>query len=413
MEKSKNLTVLKANELIEASYKLTTQEQRIILTMISMLDPWEEREFNTIRVYVKDFIEMIGVKGKSKYEEIIEVTKKLREKTVVIDKANSKLVVGWLSSAEYFPGKGYVELEFSPKMRPYLLQLKQYTLYNLRDVMRLKASYSVRIYELLKQYQKLRGDRYFEIVDLKETLGIDPSRYKLYGDFKRRIIQPSIKELNNKTDMTVRIEEKKKSRRVVGIKFIFSFKTDPEIENPTPDELNPTLFKKLTKYFCLSPSQSKSVMETYPEERLLKNLKYVEQKIRQEKIENIGAYTFKAIKEDYSNQPSLFEDENKEKERQSLKEDSKKKLLEKIERCFTEARKKETTKYEKKVSSEECDSIREPIEEKVREEYGNFPAADAMVKWEYEKHVANLAGFPSYEEWIEKEKLKYPDVFTD
>ena len=171
MEKTKQLKVLKANELIEASYKLTTQEQRIILTMISKLDPWEEKEFTTIRVYVKDFIEMIGVKGKSKYKEIIDITKKLREKTVVINKAKSKLVVGWLSSAEYFPGKGYVELEFSPKMRPYLLQLKQYTLYNFKDVMQLKVSYSIRFYELLKQYQKIRSDRYFEIDDLKKYWG--------------------------------------------------------------------------------------------------------------------------------------------------------------------------------------------------------------------------------------------------
>ena len=117
--------VVKSNQLIESSYKLTTQEQRIILLMASMIKS-EDKDFYKYQIKVRDFIDIIGVKDQSKYSEVKKITKGLLEKVLFIKTAGSELQVGWLCSAEYFDGKGYVELEFSPKLKPYLLKLKEF-----------------------------------------------------------------------------------------------------------------------------------------------------------------------------------------------------------------------------------------------------------------------------------------------
>ena len=139
--------------------------------MASMIKP-EDEDFQLYRIDIKYFMELAGLKDKNSYAEVKDVTQKLRERTLLIKKSESELQIGWLSSAEYFDGKGYVELEFSPKLKPYLLKLKEFfTKYQLKHIIRLRGSYSVRIYELLKQYAGI-GERTVQLEDLRTMLGI-------------------------------------------------------------------------------------------------------------------------------------------------------------------------------------------------------------------------------------------------
>ena len=200
--------IVKSNRLIEASYRLTTQEQRLILMMSSMIKP-DDQDFHTYQIAIKDFNRIIGIKSKDSYNKTKEVTKKLLTRVLNIKSEKSILQISWLSSAEYFKGKGYVELSFDPKLKPYLLQLKKFfTQYQLKDVVRLKRANSVRVYELLKQYEKV-GKRAFDLMELRETLGLQPHEYKLYGHFKSRVLLPAQKELAQKTDIQFDFKEKK------------------------------------------------------------------------------------------------------------------------------------------------------------------------------------------------------------
>ena len=135
----KNRLVVKSNALIEASYKLTLQEARIILLLSSMINK-DDDDFKLYQIKVKDFADFIGVnKNKNLYRELSEITTKLRKRSILIKKEESLLEIGWLSSAEYFFNKGFVELEFSDKLKPYLLQLKErFTKYHLDSVLKLK-----------------------------------------------------------------------------------------------------------------------------------------------------------------------------------------------------------------------------------------------------------------------------------
>jgi hypothetical protein len=111
-------------------------------------------------------------------------------------------------------------------MKPFLLQLQtQFLMYDVRNILQLQSSYSVRIYELLKQYEKI-GKRTFSIDDLKETLAV-MDKYPLYANFKQRIIIKAQEDLEAYTDIRFSFEEVKKGRSIHSI--VFTIKSNKSI----------------------------------------------------------------------------------------------------------------------------------------------------------------------------------------
>ncbi|MBS4068047.1 MAG: replication initiation protein [Sulfurimonas sp.] len=314
-----NALVVKSNDIVEASYKLSLQEQRIILYMASRIMP-DDEDFKPVRLYIDDFVKILQVEGKSKHKEIEEITNKLRKRDLIIKKAESILQIGWLSSAEYFYGKGFVELEFSPKLKPYLLQLKErFTKYQLNSVIRLKHSYSVRFYELLKQYESI-GWRFFVLEELKDILGIGADEYSLYSNFKLKVLNPVKKEFDLKyskqeLDFTFEYEEKKEGRKVAGLKFeILKPSIQPELFESVVDESKynqhqESLYAEL-KALKLSKKQIVSLIEKHPLEVIQRNIELVQKKAANKEIKNIPAFLFDAIEGDFaSNQAQDYDPE--------------------------------------------------------------------------------------------------------
>ncbi len=225
-EQNKNL-VVKSNHIVEASFKLSLQEQRLILLMVSMIKK-NDKDFQVYQIGIDDFNKVVGLKGESGYTEAKEIIRKLRKRELIIKKPESELHINWLSSAEYFNQKGYIDLCFDPKLKPYLLNLqKKFTKYQLRNAIQLKSSYSIRLYELMKQ-NEFRKEKAYKIDTFRSMLGLKPDEYKLYADLKKRVIISSQKELNKKTDISFEFREKKQGRKVTEI--IFKIRANRETE---------------------------------------------------------------------------------------------------------------------------------------------------------------------------------------
>ncbi|MGO1820404.1 MAG: replication initiation protein, partial [Senegalia sp. (in: firmicutes)] len=192
--------------------KLNLNEQKIILYAVSKIDKSKE-DFNIIEIDVKDFFSLLHT-STERYTELREIVRVLRGKEVIINTVEGEIISGWLSSIEYKKDKGIIELEFSKKLIPYLLQLKKkFTRYKLENILYLKNKYSIRLYELLKQYENI-SKRTFTINELKEVLMIDSSSYKRFANLEQRILQPTLKEINELTDIRVNYEKIKKGRRI-------------------------------------------------------------------------------------------------------------------------------------------------------------------------------------------------------
>lgn len=210
--------VNKSNNLITASYDLTLQEQKLILTLASMVQP-KDTDFKEYEFKIKDFMDLLGLEDKSKYTQIPKITKELMKKVFEIREGEDILQLSWLSSARYNEGSGIVILKFDSSLKPYLLQLSEfYTKYRLENILQLKSKYSLRIYELLKSNQYL-GTYEISLEDLKEMLGATEKSYSVYQNVKNRIILRAQKELKEKTDISFTFTEIKFKRKVSAIKF--------------------------------------------------------------------------------------------------------------------------------------------------------------------------------------------------
>lgn len=218
-EKTSDL-VIQNNYLVEAHYDLTLQEKRVILWLASQTQP-DDIDFKEHVVKISDFCKISGLKSKNMHREIEKTTKSLIQRglSIYYPAEERLLQVAWLNSAEYLYKEGSVRLCFSPKLKPYLLQIKGcYTQISLEQVMLFKSVHSIRLYELLKQYQKL-GMREIKIDDLKKFLGIGDKEYELYANLKCKVLNRAKNEINKRSDLEVDFSEVKVGRKVESIKF--------------------------------------------------------------------------------------------------------------------------------------------------------------------------------------------------
>lgn len=229
----KDYLVTKSNYFImNSSYDLSLEEQKIILTLASMVQPSDE-EFQPYIFKIADFMKLLGVEDKSKYTEIPKITKELMKKVFEIQEGKTLIQTAWLSGVKYEKGTGYVELTFSPYLKPYMLKLNNmFTQYKLGNILNMKSKYSPRIYELLKCNEfKKQGYIEIEVEELRKLLRAD-NIYPLYNDFKRFVIERTQKELKKISDINFDFEEIKTGRKVTSLKFYIKTNKSKVINEP-------------------------------------------------------------------------------------------------------------------------------------------------------------------------------------
>lgn len=227
----KNYIVKKSNYFImNCSYDLSLEEQKLILTLASMVQS-EDEDFKPYKFKINDFMELLGVETQTKYTEVPKITKELMKKVFEIEEDDTLIQTAWLSSATYRKGSGMVELEFSPRLKPYMLKLNGlFTQYKLANILSMKSKYSPRIYEILKCNEfKQQGYIEIEVEELRKLLKAD-NVYPRYNDFKRKIIIQTQKELKKISDISFDFEEIKTGRKVTSIKFFI--KANKKVNSP-------------------------------------------------------------------------------------------------------------------------------------------------------------------------------------
>ena len=213
-----SLIVTQSNTLVEGRYNLPLGEQRLILTMISKIQP-DDEDFKPYSISINEFSEFLDIDKNHVYAECKKITEKLLTRVVSIEEPDGLLQIGWLSSAKYIDGYGMVNLSFDPLLKPYLVQLKSnFTSCKLHMLLSFKSQYTIRIYNILKQYERLK-EREIELEQLRDMLGISRNQHVEYSNFKNNILRTTQKELKNKSDLYFEFDEIKHGRRVGSIRF--------------------------------------------------------------------------------------------------------------------------------------------------------------------------------------------------
>ena len=223
---NKNLEVRKSEAIVKARYKLSPLAIKFISVVISNLKRSDDINEEYI-VKVKDFQELTRQKTKRIYELIDEALNDLLKNPLTIplgDDKNSILKANWVSGAIYNDGE--VRFMIYPKLRTFLLEVKEkYLKYKLENILSLRSSYVIRLYEILKDYLELnkrynrKAEKIISLDEFRQMLEI-PKSYQYSSHIKKLILEKAKEQLAKHTDIIFDYEEIKTSRKVTHLKFI-------------------------------------------------------------------------------------------------------------------------------------------------------------------------------------------------
>jgi plasmid replication initiation protein len=229
-----SMLIAKDNALINASYNLDLVEQRLILLAII-----EARETgkgitadNALTIHAESYIEQFSVEKHTAYTVLKDACKNLfaRQFTYQEISKNGNLTTftsRWVSKIGYTDKEAVVQIIFAPDVVPLITRLeKQFTSYELDQVAGLQSKYAVRLYEILIAWRSTGKTPFFEIEDFRKKIGVGVSEYKTLWNFKQRVLELAIEQINEHTDITASYEQHKRGRTITG--FSFKFKQKPQ-----------------------------------------------------------------------------------------------------------------------------------------------------------------------------------------
>ena len=144
-----------------------------------------------------------------------------------------------------------------------------YTTIKLLEQRVYKCSYTIIFYELFKKYEKINLPIY-ELETLKNITGTQ-NKYKIYYDFKKRVLIPALKELNQfDQNFDYTFDEEYLGRKVNKIRFIRTLKNTIEIPIK---KLSTKLLKAIEK-----SRKNRFVDESYSQKAMEKIIQRYEEK---------------------------------------------------------------------------------------------------------------------------------------
>ena len=220
--------VYKSNSLVEAAYRLTVQEQRIVLACIGQVRRNETVTDEVLySITAADLAGLSGMAVGDSYKELKDAALRLKRREVRLTKEPNGegkkpkvMITGWVQTIFYIEGEGRVELRFTKDILPYLTGLqREFTRYALSDVAKMTSAYGIRLYEVLVQWPE--GHRVVEVTDLRRWLQLE-DRYPLMADLRRWVIEPAIDQINEHSPLMVSWSPRKTGRRVTHLVFDYA-----------------------------------------------------------------------------------------------------------------------------------------------------------------------------------------------
>lgn len=214
----KELAVMQ-NRMIEAWSSMTIDEKRIFVLASPLVRLSNVSEQTCFSITAKDYADACGISVLSAYHQLKDAADALRGRYFsYINTKGKRVSVHWVIRIEY----SEAEISFYfPDEVLYMLSIfnneHPYTRFNIQTALSLRGSHALHFYELLKQYE-IAGSRELTIDELREKFELK-DKYKLFNNLRIRVIEPSIKEINECTDLSVSYTQITKGRKVIALKF--------------------------------------------------------------------------------------------------------------------------------------------------------------------------------------------------
>lgn len=231
-----NAVVTKRNALLPKLAKMELSELRLLSYCLAHYDsrPGTEEKFHQqtrveFTATVKDLLSIFSyMDEKSAYAVVRKAVKGINSKPfeetyTMPDGDEVEVLFYWFSGFRYYKKKGEFTFSLSPDIVYDVLdQNRTFTRFRLKDVYQFRSSITWKLYELLKQWA-VAGRWSVDLDELRMSLGI-PGKYPTWTNIKQWVLDKSIKEINEQSDIAVKYEKKKRVRAVTGIVFFINSK---------------------------------------------------------------------------------------------------------------------------------------------------------------------------------------------
>lgn len=230
MKKKPDL-VSESNSLIESSYKLGLDEQRLIVASLQTFDQ-SQRMPDKVRVYASDFAAIFKIDPKSVYKQVEEAATKLYERSIYThdESTGKRIKKRWIITTTYQDSEGYVEITYHNEIKPYLSMLKdKITTYDPHGLAGLSSSYSFRLFKILIAHLS-SGEVSYPVNKLRDMLGVDDQKYPKFGEFRRNVLDKAVSDLNKNSQLCIENHFVKNGRTIIAIKFTIKNQTQGTLD---------------------------------------------------------------------------------------------------------------------------------------------------------------------------------------
>ena len=219
--------VAQSDTLITAKQSLKLNSAKLVRAAIKQITP-EDKEFMPYIITVSEIAEMLNISPSNLYKDIWDITDDILENPIQIKKTEGKKVIWskipWVKRCDYHPDLGLV-IKLNDELKPLLLNLQKEYKYTYDRISSMKSIYSLRIYEIINSHigpDKLTEDGVtllIKVADLKESCNCE-DKYKEFSNFRMRILDNAVREINEFSQYTVSYIYLKEGRKVKFLEFL-------------------------------------------------------------------------------------------------------------------------------------------------------------------------------------------------
>ena len=225
--------VCQANSLVGGKQALKLNSAKLIRAAIMQVVR-DDEELKPYIITISELAELLNIPKSNIYRDIDDITDDILNNPVYIREEVGKKVrwikIPWVTRCEYNSDIG-VAIKLNDELKPFLINLKDhYTQYTLDSILVMKSVYAIRIYELLQSEIMTRilpragTDIELSVETLKECCGCESKAYNTFSNFRNRVIDIAVKEINEKTLYTLSYDYVKKGKSVIGLIFHINMK---------------------------------------------------------------------------------------------------------------------------------------------------------------------------------------------
>lgn len=219
---------------------------------------------------------------------------------------------------------------YSPRMKQLLHSPSMFGKIDLVIQSRFRSSYGLALYENCIRYRGLPQTKWFDIDLFKKLMGVQIGKYDIFRDFKRRVLDKAIDEVNTYSDLIISADFVREGRKVKKIRFILKDRAKKtRLGNKKAKMISGSVQTKLSQIFNLSNKQIEELFIDYTEDFIDEKIGLIEKSkpFKEGAIENLAGYLLSALKHDYkikktthaAKEPVLLRDMNHEHEIAELK----------------------------------------------------------------------------------------------